>query len=168
MRLLFMPALALLAAPAAAEVKSSSLSGFVIEHKATSPLPPAQVYANVGQIARWWNPSHSYSGKAENLSLQLQPGGCFCERLADGGGVEHLRVSYVEPGKRVVLTGALGPLLYEAVNSVMDIQLKPQGSGTEITVGFKAAGFASGNGDKLAGPVDGVVGEQVRRLAALR
>jgi hypothetical protein len=29
---------------------------------------------------------------ALNLSLQLRPGGCLCEILPLGGGVEHLRV----------------------------------------------------------------------------
>ena len=50
---------------------------------------------------------------AANLSLDAAPGGCFCERLPNGGGVEHMRVTYVEPGKRIVLTGSLGPLLYK-------------------------------------------------------
>ena len=35
-----------------------------------------------------------------------------------------MRVTYVDPGKRIVLTGALGPLLYEATTGVMDIQVK--------------------------------------------
>ena len=50
------------------------------------------------------------SGNSANLSLALTPGGCFCERFPKGGGIEHMRVTYVDPGKRVVLTGALGPL----------------------------------------------------------
>lgn len=158
---------ALLAAPAAAEVKSASANGFSLEHRIAVPVAPDRLFANVGQVSRWWNPEHSYSGKVENLSMDLRAGGCFCEKLP-GGGIEHLRVTYVDPGKRVVLTGALGPLLYEAVSGVMDIQVKPSGTGSELTMSYKASGFASGGADKLAPLVDRVIGEQFQRLAALR
>ena len=168
MRPLLLAAALLAASPATAEVKSASGNGFSLEHKVTVPVPPERLFASVGQVSRWWNPEHSYSGKAENLAMDLRPGGCFCEKLAGGGGIEHLRVVYVEPGKRVVLTGALGPLLYDAVSAVMDIQVKPAAGGSELTLGYKASGFASGGADKLAPVVDRVLGEQVKRLAALR
>ena len=35
-----------------------------------------------------------------------------------------MRVTYVDPGKRIVLTGSLGPLLYEATAGVMDVQFE--------------------------------------------
>jgi uncharacterized protein YndB with AHSA1/START domain len=168
MRIMLALVMTCLAAPSAATVKSKTPGSLVIEHRAISPLPPERVFANIGQVARWWNPEHSYSGKAENLSLQLRAGGCFCETLPNNGGVEHMRVSYVDPGKRVLLTGALGPLLYQAVSGVMDIQLKPLGTRTEISLSYKAAGFADANADQLAAPVDRVLGEQIARLAALR
>jgi uncharacterized protein YndB with AHSA1/START domain len=158
----------LLAAPAAAEVKSASPNGLSIEHRVVVPVAPARLFASIGQVNRWWNPQHSYSGKAENLSMDLRAGGCFCEKLPNGGGVEHLRVVHVVPGKRVILTGALGPLLFEAVNGVLDLQVKPSGAGSELVVSYKASGFASGGADKLAPVVDQVLGEQVQRLAALR
>ena len=43
------------------------------------------------------------------MTLQMRPGGCFCETLDGGGGIEHMRVTYVQPGERIVLTGSLGP-----------------------------------------------------------
>ena len=159
---------AFLAAPAVAEVKSASGNSFSIEHKAVVPVAPARLFASFGEVGRWWNPEHSYSGKAGNLTMDLRAGGCFCEKLPGGGGIEHLRIVYVDPGKRVVLTGALGPLLYEAVNGVMDVQIKPSGPGSELTLSYKATGFAGGGADKLAPVVDRVVGEQVQRLAGLR
>jgi hypothetical protein len=66
----------------------------------------------------------------------------------------------------VVLTGALGPLLFEAVNGVMDLTIEPRSDGgSTLTMTYRAAGFASGNGDKLAPLVDRVLAEQVARLA---
>ena len=47
---------------------------------------------------------------AKNLSIDARPGGCFCEKLPNGGGVEHARVVYVAPREVLRLSGALGPL----------------------------------------------------------
>ena len=55
--------------------------------------PPPHLYAALGEIDRWWNGSHSYSGQAANLSLARQAGGCFCERWGNNS-VEHARVVY--------------------------------------------------------------------------
>ncbi|MEO5577943.1 MAG: ATPase, partial [Sphingomicrobium sp.] len=82
-----------------------------------------------------------------------------------GGGIEHLRVTYADPGKRAVLSGALGPLLYEAVAGTMDITLKAETRATRVTLTYRAAGFARGNGTAMALAVDQVIGEQMSRLA---
>ena len=114
-------------------------------------------------MGSWWNAEHTYSGKSANLSMAFSPGGCFCERLDGGGGIEHLRVSYVDPGKRVVLTGSLGPLLYEATAGVMDVQFERIAGGTRVTMDYRVAGFANGGADKMAPLVDGVLAEQFKR-----
>ena len=119
-----------------------------------------------GNVGTWWSGDHTYSGKAENLSLALQPGGCWCEKLPNGGGVEHMRVAYVEPGKHVLLTGALGPLLYLATTGVLDVQFKPSAKGTQVIFDYRAAGFFNGGADKIAPGVDAVLGEQVKRFGA--
>jgi hypothetical protein len=95
--------------------------------------------------------------------MALNPGGCFCERLPNGGGIEHMRVSYLDPGKRIVLTGPLGPLLYEATAGVMDMKFERTAGGSKITMDYKAAGFANGGAEKLAPLVDGVLADQFRR-----
>jgi uncharacterized protein YndB with AHSA1/START domain len=162
--------LAFLPAVARAEVKSASPNSFVIEHRLTLPLAQRAAWETMQGIADWWDPAHTYGSarKGSAIWLRLEMGGCFCERIGYGDGtVEHLRVSYVEPPRRVVLTGALGPLLYEAVNGVMDIQLRPAGRGTELTLTYKATGFAASNADQLAPLVDRVLGEQLGRLTAL-
>jgi hypothetical protein len=129
-------------------------------------VPPDVAWSSFANVSQWWDPDHTYSGKSENLSLSLQPGGCFCERFPKGGGVEHMRVTYVEPGKHAVLTGALGPLLYEAAVGVMDVQVKQVAGGAQLTLDYKVAGFANGGADKLAPAVDGVLAAQLTRLRA--
>ncbi len=61
--------------------------------------------------------SHIF-GSAANLSLEARAGGCWCERLADGGSVEHLRVLLVSPGRMLRMRGALGPFQGLAVDGV--------------------------------------------------
>ncbi|MBA3526817.1 MAG: ATPase [Sphingomonas sp.] len=157
----------LLATPAAveAEVVSSSANGFHLRHSVTLSGPPDSAFTAFGKIEKWWSPDHTYGGDASRLSLQLRAGGCFCEQLATGG-IEHLRVTYVDAPKRLVLTGGLGPLLYEAVAAVMDVRIEPSGAGSKLTMEYKVAGFASGGADKLAPLVDGVLAEQMKRYAA--
>ena len=154
------------ASPAAAEVVSASSNGFEVRQTVNLVVPPAEAFDAFRNIGAWWDPEHTYSGDAANLSLALVPGGCFCERLPKGGGVEHMRVAYIEPGKHVVLTGALGPLLYEAVTGVMDVQVKTIAGGAQLTLDYKVAGFAKGGADKLAPAVDSVLAAQMKRYRA--
>jgi hypothetical protein len=154
------------ASPAAAEVVSASSNGFEVRQTVNLVVPPADAFDAFRNIGAWWDPEHTYSGDAANLSLALVPGGCFCERLPKGGGVEHMRMAYIEPGKHVVLTGALGPLLYEAVTGVMDVQVKTIAGGAQLTLDYKAAGFAKGGADKLAAAVDSVLAAQMKRYRA--
>ena len=158
-------ALGLLAAsaPAAAEVVGASANGFEVRQVVPLVIKPEVAFQAFASLPAWWDPQHTYSGKAENLSLTLAPGGCFCERFPKGGGIEHMRVTYVDPGKRIVLTGALGPLLYEATAGVLDVQVKSTAGGSQLTLDYKAAGFANGGADKLAPIVDQVLAEQLRR-----
>ena len=148
---------------AGAAVVTSSAHGFVLSHSIQVPVPPATAFEAFGQMASWWDPEHSYSGDSANLSFALRPGGCFCERLPAGGGVEHLRVSYVAPGERAVLTGSLGPLLFEATTGVLDVKVARVAGGSRVTFDYAVSGFAKGGADRLAAPVDRVLAQQVRR-----
>ena len=77
-----------------------------------------------------------------------------------------MRVAVVLPAKRLVMTGPLGPLLYEAANGVMDVQFDASGDGTTVTLDYRASGFVHANGDKLAPAVDKVLEQQLGRYAA--
>ena len=156
-------------ASAAAEVVGSNNNGFELRRTVDLRLPPRAAFDAFTQISRWWDKAHTYSGNSANLSLVLRPGGCFCEALPRGGGVEHMRVSYLAPGERLVMTGSLGPLLYEATSGVMDVRVARTAGGSRLTLDYKVAGFANGGAAKLAPFVDAVLAGQLdryRRYAA--
>lgn len=155
-----------LGSPAGAEVISASSNGFEVRETVTVSDAPAEAYAAFGRIGSWWDPAHTYSGSAANLSLEPQLGGCFCERLPNGGGVQHMRVSYIEPGKRLLMTGSLGPLLFLSTTGVMDVKFEPETNGTRVTLDYRAAGFFNGGAEKIAPAVDQVLGAQASRLKA--
>lgn len=158
--------LALAPASAGAEVVQASDHGFEVRETVPLVIPPDRAMAAFASIGAWWDPKHSYSGNAANLSLDLRPGGCFCERLPGGGGIEHLRVTYLDPGKRAILTGGLGPLLYEAVSGVMDVQVEEIAGGSRLTIDYRVAGFANGGAVALASAVDAMLAAQMKRLRA--
>jgi len=162
MRLGFLGVALLASMPASAAVVQSGPNGFVVRHSVNLVIPPEQAYAAIGELPRWWDKDHTYSGDSANLSMSLKAGGCFCERLEKGGGIEHMHVTLVQPGERVVMTGALGPLLYEGVSGVMDLKIEKIAGGAKVTMDYRAAGFANGNAATLAPIVDKVLGEQIR------
>ena len=151
-------------AMARAEVVSASSNGFVIRHSVAIVIPQPAAFDAFTRISEWWDAEHTYSGKSSNLTLSLEPGGCFCERLPNGGGIEHMHVTYVDPGQELVMTGALGPLLYEAAAGVMDIKVERIAGGSRLTLDYKVAGFANGGADKLAPQVDKMLGDQMARF----
>ncbi len=132
---------AILAAPAAAEVKSVAPNGFEVASVTTIAAPPERVYGALGEIGRWWSPAHTFSRDASNLSIELRAGGCFCERLKDGGSVQHMMVVYAAPGAGLRLRGALGPLQAEGVDGALSWALKPAGGGTVFTQSYVVGGY---------------------------
>lgn len=143
-----------------AAVKSSTAHSFTVEHSITVQVVPSQAWSAFGKVGNWWSASHSFSKKASNLSLQMVPGGCWCESLP-GGGVEFMHVTIARPPEELVLTGALGPMLYDSAPATMIVRFKPVGEDTQVTMTYKATGFADGDADKIAPLVDGVLGEQL-------
>lgn len=152
--------------PAIAEVKSSSPGAFEVERKAVVAASPAEVYARIGRIESWWDTAHSYSGKAAHLSLEARAGGCFCEKLDNGGSVEHMRVVYADPARGLRLQGGLGPLQSEAAIGTLSWSFKSVPGGVELTQNYVVSGTARGGLQNLAVPVDQVLGGQFDRLVA--
>ena len=164
MRVVPLIVLSIMAAPASAAVVSAGDHGFEVQHSVNLVVPQAEAFAAFGQIGQWWGNEHTYSGDAKRMSLQMRPGGCFCEPLDGGGGIEHMRVTYLQPGERVVLTGSLGPLLYEATAGVMDVKVERIAGGSRLTMNYRAAGFAKGGAAAMAPLVDQVLGAQMKRF----
>lgn len=167
-------ALALIAAPAQAEIVARSDSGFVIRHVAEVTASPEDAWKQLVAPADWWNAEHSFSGDASNLSLDPRAGGCFCEVLpGEGergwlnprGGVEHMRVVFVERNKALRMVGALGPLQSEALAATLTITLKPVDGGTRLTWEYVVGGFMRYKPEQIVPAVDRVIGEQISRLA---
>lgn len=152
------------ASPVTAEVKSSSPAGFEVQNKVMVSASSTDAYAALARVGEWWNPEHTYSGKAANLSLDPRAGGCFCEKLEGGGTIEHLRVVYAQPGQMLRLQGGLGPLQAQAVSGTLTWALKPVGKGLEISQTYAVGGYIPGGAEKLAPIVDKVLAEQLRRL----
>jgi hypothetical protein len=150
-----------------ADVAAQSADAFTVVHAAVVPLAPAAAYARLVRVEDWWDGAHTYSGDARNLALAAAPGGCWCERLADGGFVEHMRVIQAQPGKLLRLDGGLGPLQGIGARGVLTYALAPEGEGTKVTVTYVVTG-AAGTLEKLAAPVDGVLGRALARYAGAR
>ncbi len=152
------------AAPATAEVTEAQDWGFQSVHVFEIAAPPDRVWDAMVEPSRWWDPSHSWFGKAEGLSIDLRPGGCFCEAGPDGAGARHMAVQFVDPNKSLHLWGALGPLHMQGVTGGLLMQLKPAGERTTLTVTYSVGGFAKGGLKAWAPLVDGVIGHQFGRL----
>jgi uncharacterized protein YndB with AHSA1/START domain len=152
------------AGPASAEVKSATPTGFEVVTMTTISAPADRVYAALGEVGRWWSPTHTFSRDAANLSLELRAGGCFCERLKDGGAVQHLLVVYAAPDEGLRLRGALGPLQMEGVDGTLSWTLKSAEGGTSLTQSYIVGGYIRGGMEAWAPRVDRVLDEQLQRL----
>ena len=162
-----LPALILvleLAGPAPSEVKSAAPSGFEVATMVTIAAPADRVYAAFGEIGRWWSPSHTFSRDAANLSIELRAGGCFCERLKEGGSVQHRQVVYAAPGEGLRLHGALGPLQMEGVDGTLSWTLKPAEGGASVTQSYIVGGYIRSGMEQWAPRIDRVLDEQLLRL----
>ncbi len=164
-----LPAIALLviATVALAEVVESGPSSFLIRHEVTVSAPPERAYATFVDVASWWNSSHTYSGNAANLSIEPRAGGCFCEKLPNGGSVEHLRVGMVMPNQAFRMSGGLGPLQAHALAGSMTWTFTATADGTKVQLTYGVGGYMQGGVDKMAAPVNGVLAEQIGRYKLL-
>lgn len=158
-----------LCAVAHADVKASAPDGLVIQIKAEVALDRDDAWARLLDVSSWWKPAHTYSGSAENLSIDATVGGCWCE-LWSGGEVEHGRVIAVMPKEMIRFDAPLGPLQEMGVSTALTFTLAPGStpSKTTITVDFKVSGSSLSGLDKLGAVIDGVIGEQVASYASAK
>ena len=152
--------------PAAADVVDRSASGFTLKTTVQIAGTPDRVYRALVDVGSWWGKDHTYTGDSRNLTITPQPGGCFCERLPNGGGVEHGRVTYVAPGALLRLNASLGPLQELGAAGSLTFQIVGSGAGSTVTMTYAVGGYVPGGFDPLAPIVDRVLAEQVSSLKA--
>ena len=158
-------ALVVLSVMTAQSAPQVTQNGFLVKFEVNVNAPAAKVYdALVGQIGSWWNPEHTYSHDAKNLSIDARPEGCFCEKLPNGGGIEHLRVVYVAPPQAIRFSGALGPLQASGVAGSMTWKLTGAADSTRLELSYSVGGFIPGGFEKIAPAVEGMLREQFDRL----
>jgi uncharacterized protein YndB with AHSA1/START domain len=150
------------------DVADSAAGGFTVKVAIKVEASPQEVYRRlVHNVGDWWDPAHTFSNDSHNLSIDDKPMGCFCEKLPSGGGVRHMEVVYADPGKRLVLIGALGPMQTMAATGSMTVELTPAGEGTKLAVVYALIGYFPGGMNTLAVPVDAVLTQQFMRLKSL-
>lgn len=162
--LLIVIAVALAHAFAWAEIADSTASGFTYKLTLQFQAPPETVYQRLLLIGNWWSSDHTFSGDAHNLSIDPRPMGCWCEKLPNGGGVRHMQVVNVMPGKMLVMTGGVGPLQSMAATGSMSFKFTPANGGTKLEVTYAVTGYFPGGTAGLTPAVESVLTTQFTRL----
>ena len=152
------------AAPAAADVVDSAANGFTVKIAVETSATASRAFAAIVNVAGWWDPEHTWSGKAINLSLDASAGGCFCEQLTNGGSVRHLTVVYVDPNKLLRLNGGLGPMQDMAVAGSLSFAVTEAMGKSTVTMTYKVGGYLPGGLDAMAKPSDGMLTGAMQRL----
>ncbi len=155
-----------------ADVKFATETGFSITNVSKSSAPIEAVYSHfVQHIDMWWPKDHTWW--KGTLSIDERAGGCFCESK-DNASAQHMQVTYIQPNKKVVMTGGLGPLQEMGMFGALTWQFDEQenGEGTTVTLTYTASGHIHFNGkpaslDEAKGLVKVVDQVQEQQLSAL-
>ncbi|MEM6775926.1 MAG: SRPBCC domain-containing protein [Pseudomonadota bacterium] len=152
-------------APAHAEVVSASDSHFTLRHDGHTSRSVEDTWQRLIRPSSWWDPRHSYSGDAANISLELEVGGLWREDW-DGGSVAHGTVLFIDEEKTLRLEAPFGPLQGMGAYVVWTITLEAAEEGTNVVFEESAIGPAGANYQAMAEAVDGVKTEAMRNLTA--
>lgn len=147
-----------------ADVTASAPDGFIIARTVDVAVAPEAAWRDLGRIGSWWDPEHTYSGDARNMSLDIRAGGCFCERWS-GGEIEHGRVLLAWPAQRTLrLHSALGPLQELGVSGALTFAIAPHEGGSRVSLTYNVSGSSVSNLEPIAPLVEGVLALQLTRL----
>ena len=149
-----------LSMPAHARLQAQTSNGFSVVIEAQVSKSPKEAYDAFVSVGSWWDVSHSYSGKPENLKLHAVPGGAWLETLPNGGYVSHLLVTQADPGTRLVLNGGLGPLAFMGVSGAMTVTFAKTDTGTQVKLVYNVGGFDKDGFTAISKAVDGVLEDQ--------
>lgn len=156
--------LGVFASPAEAEISARSENGFRLTYERRVSASAEAVLEGVGRPAAWWSDAHTYSGSASNITVDLRPGGCWCEALP-GGGVKHAEAVLVWPEQRMVSFEApFGPLRSIGADAVLTMSWADAEDGAGRTLKWTFVVNGPGTG-AMADAIDAVTSEQFGRLA---
>jgi hypothetical protein len=142
--LLFAVAIVLSSPTVPAAAVASGVGGFTIRNEVVYPGERAAAWQRLIRIQDWWLSAHTYSGNSANLSLSLRQGGCWCEKLPNGGFVRHMEVVLVIPGDTLRVTGGLGPLQGIGATGALTFTLKDGAKGTTTVVAeYAVTGYSA-------------------------
>lgn len=150
-------------APAFADIVAASADHYTLKQEATSSLAPTALWDRLVVPATWWHPEHTYSGKSENLTLELTVGGLWREDW-QGGAVLHGEVTHIVPGKKLQMIAPFGPLKDIAVTVIWTIDITAYEGGSKVVFTEIANGTSASKLDDLAPAVDYVKTEAITRL----
>ncbi|MBX9575929.1 MAG: hypothetical protein K2X07_09855 [Caulobacteraceae bacterium] len=159
--ILIAAALVLTAQPAAAEVVARSENGFTLRFVSQVAADADRIPASLEALPHWWDGAHSYTGEAANLSLDLKPGGCWCEKMPDGTSFDHGRTTSVQPD-RMLFHAPFGPLRGRATRSDLEMTWRREPTGLTLVWTMTVEGVGVG---AMADPVDAVMAAGFRRWA---
>lgn len=146
-----------------AKVESSGNGGFIVLNTVSVNAAADTVWqALVNDVDQWWPKDHSWW--TGTFSIDARAGGCFCERAGERSA-EHMRISFVDPAKQLVMTGGLGPLQAMGMTGALNWQLEQTGADTTISLRYHVQGYSESGYKDLAPVVDHVQGLQLKALA---
>ena len=148
---------------ASAEVVTSGADHYTLRQEAVSSLPPEKLWDRLIKPSTWWSDAHTYSGDADNLSLQASAGGAWRENW-EGNSVLHGTVLLSQEHQVLRLSAPFGPLQNMGVTVVWTITLKPNGDGASVEFLETATGGAQSALDKIAPAVDSVKQQAIENL----
>ncbi|RZJ03885.1 MAG: hypothetical protein EON89_10080 [Brevundimonas sp.] len=151
--------LALSAAPATAEVVARTADSFTLRFAVGAEIAPEDIAPALAALPKWWDSAHTYSGSAANLSLDLTPGGCWCEKLADGTDFDHGRTVSVTPDS-FVFNAPFGPLRGKTTKAELTVTWPGANHGWTPTWTMIVEGSGIG---AMADSVDAVMGAGYQR-----
>lgn len=146
-------AVAVLAAPASAEVVSRTADSFTLRFQSGVETTPEDMIVTVSELPQWWDKAHTYTGDNANLSLDFTPGGCWCETMLDGAEFQHAHVVSITDDT-VVFDAPLGPLNGKATKADLTFHIGGDGPGWLVSIDFVVEGPGVG---AMADGVNGVM-----------
>jgi len=131
----------LIATPVSAEVVRASGSSFEVVNRVSVPVDAQFAWqALVDDIGQWWPADHTWWGDSKGLSIELRPGGCFCERHGEAFA-EHMRIVFAVPRETLRMAGGLGPLQAMGYSGALDWRFSAEdGQRPTIELRYRASG----------------------------